>query len=123
VLEGALLPQDLEDPLLAEALAAAAGGRAITLHLIGAVSRDPSEPEQLPAAHTADDQPGISDTRSPEERWAADRAYLASNGVPEERLSRLEYDMLGAGHCQVCQMLALEDSAAADVVPEAVANA
>jgi hypothetical protein len=106
VLEGALLPQDLEVPLVAEALDAVAGGRAITLHLAGSVSSHLSDAEQLRAAHTVDDQPGVPDTRSPEERWAADRAYLAANGVAEETLRKREYEMLGAGHCADCQAVA-----------------
>jgi hypothetical protein len=109
VLEGALLPQDLEDPLITQALAVAAGGQLITVHLAGSRNAEPGAPPDVAPPHPVDGQVGATDTRSAVERWAADRAYLVSRGVPEERLRRMEYDMLGAGHCQVCQTLAFED--------------
>ncbi|MBV9602602.1 MAG: hypothetical protein JOZ87_37885 [Chloroflexi bacterium] len=110
VLEGALLPEDLEEPLILQALAAAAGGRSVTLQLVGPASPSPRAPGESRGPSGVDSSP---DVRSPEERWAADREFLVSKGVPEERLRRLEYDMLGASHCEVCQMLALEQSDAA----------
>jgi hypothetical protein len=109
VLEGALLRQDLDDPLIAHALAIAAGGRSITLHLAGSALHEPGEVSDMTPSRPVDAQPGVPDARTAEERWAADRAYLVSRGVPEERLRRMEYDMLGADHCQVCQLLATEE--------------